>query len=73
MPADTQELLTYISDLPDLEKLQLIDTILEQLDMPDPEIDRLWVAEARKRWEQYQQGALKTISYEEIKKNYISE
>ncbi len=39
-----------IHGLPDIEKLQLVDTILADMDRPDPEIDRVWAEEARKRW-----------------------
>jgi hypothetical protein len=38
-----------IRELPDVEKLRLVDAILADLDKPDPEIDRVWAEEARKR------------------------
>jgi putative addiction module component (TIGR02574 family) len=56
--------------LPDLEKLQLIDFIWEQLDRPDPEIDKIWADEARARWQAYKDGTLKTVSYEEVMSKY---
>jgi putative addiction module component (TIGR02574 family) len=33
-----------------LERLQLVDYILESLDMPDKEIEKLWADEASRRW-----------------------
>ncbi|MEK6560600.1 MAG: addiction module protein, partial [Nitrospirota bacterium] len=42
-----------IRSLSDTEKLELVDSILSQMDRPDPAIDRIWGEEARKRWRMY--------------------
>jgi putative addiction module component (TIGR02574 family) len=55
-----------ISELPDVEKLRLVDVILTDLDKPDPEIDRVWAEEARKRWAAYKAGKVPTVSYESV-------
>ena len=55
-----------IRELPDVEKLRLVDTILSDLDKPDPEIDRVWADEARKRWAAYKAGKVPTASYESV-------
>ena len=55
-----------ILDLPDVEKLRLVDAILTDLDKPDPEIDRVWAEEACKRWAAYKAGKIPTVSYEFI-------
>lgn len=68
----TDELAARISDLPDNEKINLVDSILMQLDRPDPEIDRLWADEARKRWQAYKAGRLETVSYEQVMSKYRS-
>lgn len=52
--------------LPDIEKLQLVDEILKDLDKPDSEIDRVWADEARKRWDAYKAGRVPTVSYETV-------
>lgn len=62
----TDELVAKIKSLPDLEKIELVDTILMQLDRPDPEIDRIWADESRKRWLAYQAGKIETVSYEQV-------
>ncbi|HXI23430.1 MAG TPA: addiction module protein [Pyrinomonadaceae bacterium] len=36
------------------------------LDKPDPEIDRVWANEARRRWAAYKEGRIPTVSYEEV-------
>ncbi len=41
------KLAAEIRNLPDKEKLQLVDAILEELVKPDPEIDRIGAEEAR--------------------------
>jgi Putative addiction module component len=44
----------------------LIDVILTDLDKPDPEIDRVWAEEARKRWAAYKAGKIPTVTYESV-------
>jgi putative addiction module component (TIGR02574 family) len=66
MSTTTDELVSAMHDLPDVEKLRLVDAILTDLDKPDPEIDRIWADEARKRWAAYKAGRLPTVSYEEV-------
>ena len=56
--------------MPDAEKLRLVDAILTDLDRPDPEIDRIWADEARKRWAAYKAGKITTVSYEEVMAKY---
>ena len=66
------ELATKITSLPDSEKIELVDTILMQLDKPDPEIDRIWADEARKRWKAYKAGSVETVPYDRVMKKYRS-
>ncbi|MDP2753164.1 MAG: addiction module protein [Nitrospirota bacterium] len=49
MATINKELKAKIRSLSDAEKLELVDSILMQLDRPDPEIDRIWAEEARNR------------------------
>jgi putative addiction module component (TIGR02574 family) len=66
----SEELAAKIKALPDVEKIKLVDSILTQLDRPDPEIDRAWADEARKRWQAYKGGKLETVSYEQVMDKY---
>ena len=70
MPSTADKLEREIKSLPDIEKLGLVDAILANLDRPDPEIDRIWAEEARKRWDAYKAGRLQTVSYEEVMSKY---
>ena len=65
-----KELAKKIKTLPDIEKIELVDSILMQLDRPDPAIDRVWADEARKRWQAYKAGKLKTVSYRQVMEKY---
>ena len=64
------EFAAKIKSLPDSEKIALVDAILMQLDKPDPEIDRIWADEARKRWQAYKSGKIETVSYEQVMDKY---
>lgn len=70
MSTATDKLASEIRALPDAEKLRLVDAILADLDKPDPEIDRIWAEEARKRWAAYKAGRMPTVSYEEVMAKY---
>jgi putative addiction module component (TIGR02574 family) len=66
MSTTTDNLVAEIRALPDVEKLRLVDAILTDLAKPDPEIDAVWIEEARKRWAAYKDGRIPTVSYEEV-------
>ena len=66
MSIDADKLASEIRELPDAEKLCLVDAILTDLDKPDPEIDRIWAQEARKRWAAYKEGRIPSVSYEDV-------
>jgi putative addiction module component (TIGR02574 family) len=66
MAKTVDRLVAEIHDLPDIEKLRLVDAILADLDKPDPEIGRVWAEEARKRWTAYKAGRVPTVPYETV-------
>lgn len=66
MAKTVDKLAAEIHDLPDVEKLRLVDAILADLDKPDPKIDRVWAEEARKRWAAYKAGRVPTVLYETV-------
>jgi putative addiction module component (TIGR02574 family) len=66
MAKSVDKIAQEIRELPDVEKLRLVDGILTDLDKPDPEIDRVWAEEARKRWAAYKAGKVPTVSYESV-------
>ncbi len=66
------DLAEKVKSLPDSEKIELVDTILMQLDKPDPEIDRIWADEVRKRWKAYKAGSVETVPYDRVMEKYRS-
>ena len=70
MATINKEIQAKIRSLSDTEKLKLVDSILTQLDRPDPEIDRIWAEEARNRWQSYKAGKLETVSYEKVMRKH---
>ena len=66
MAKNVDDIAEEIRKLPDVEKLRLVDTILSDLDKPDPEIDRVWADEARKRWAAYKAGKVPMVSHESV-------
>ena len=66
MAKSVDKIAQEIRELPDVEKLRLVDAILTDLDKPDPEIDKVWADEARKRWVAYKAGKVPTVSYESV-------
>ncbi|MHB8836104.1 MAG: addiction module protein [Candidatus Methylomirabilia bacterium] len=66
MTTKAEKLATEIGTLSDVEKLHLLDSIIADLDRPDPAIDRIWADEARKRWAAHKAGRSRAASYEEV-------
>ncbi|MBM4147071.1 MAG: addiction module protein [Nitrospira sp.] len=70
MKTTPEKLSAEIKSLTDVEKLRLVDAILADLDKPDPEIDRVWADEARRRWTAYKAGRIPSVSYQDVMKKH---
>jgi putative addiction module component (TIGR02574 family) len=70
MGSITEDVMGKIRNLPDTDKLKLVDAILEQLDRPDPDLDAIWAQEASRRWVAYKEGKLDAQSYEAVMARY---
>ena len=66
MTTDTDKLLSDIRALPEQERRRILDALLTDLDIPDPEVDRAWADEARKRWQAYKAGKLESVAYDDL-------
>jgi hypothetical protein len=66
----TDEMFKVIQNLPDSDKLRLVDVLLQDLDKPDPEIDRVWADEAGRRWRAYRDGKAGSTDYGEVMSRY---
>ncbi len=47
--------------LPIDERLKVVDSLLRSLNPPDPDIDRLWIVEARRRLDEVRSGVAQPI------------
>jgi hypothetical protein len=70
MNARTQEAVDKVRALPDIDKLTVVDSILLELDRPDPELDRIWADESRARWQAYRDGRAEHVSYADVMAKY---
>ncbi len=66
MAKSVEKVVEDIQHLPDSDKLKVLAALLEDLDKPDPEIDRVWAEEARKRWKAHKAGRLAATPYETV-------
>ena len=66
MRSTAQKLQRQVESLPDVGKLHLIDSLLTELDKPDPTIDAIWAEEAQRRWKAYKRGKIRAIPYKEV-------
>ncbi|MHC4873864.1 MAG: addiction module protein [Planctomycetota bacterium] len=66
----TKELKSKALQLKDVDKVHLVELILDSIDRPDPEIEKEWVKESEKRYAAYKKGKIKAIPYSKIIKKY---
>ena len=62
----TDELISEAISLPVEVRTLLVNKLLESLNPPDKEIDKLWVEETEKRVENLRTGKVKTIPGEDV-------
>ena len=62
----TAEILESARKLRPVERLKLIDALMDSLDEPDPVIEAAWALEAQDRLAAYQRGELPAAPIEEL-------
>jgi putative addiction module component (TIGR02574 family) len=70
MSTTADELVSEIRALPDADKMRVLEAILAELHVPDPEIEGVWAEEAKRRWAAYKEGRIGTVSYENVMTKY---
>jgi putative addiction module component (TIGR02574 family) len=66
----SKKILEEAISLSPTERAKLVDLLIQSLDKPDLQLDKLWAEEAESRLEAYKQGKLKAIPAEEVFKKY---
>ncbi len=56
--------------LPPDERLALVEHLLDSLDVPDPSLDALWVAEADDRLAAYRRGEIRAVALSDVLAKY---
>lgn len=62
----TAELIAEIAALPIEERAMVADCVLKSLNIPDPEIDKKWIAVALERLAELESGQAKLIPANEV-------
>lgn len=65
-----QTLSEQAAQLPPLERMALVERILDDLDVPDPSIDALWAHEADDRLAAYRRGEIRAIPLAQVLAKY---
>lgn len=65
-----QALQKQIAQLPALDRIALVEGILQGLDTPDTAVDALWASEAESRLAAYKSGQIKAIPLSEVLAKY---
>ncbi len=61
-----KELQHQVLKLKALEKIHLVEFLLESLDKPDLAVQEKWIEESEKRYDAYKAGKIKALSYEDV-------
>jgi putative addiction module component (TIGR02574 family) len=64
--ANTAEIIRDAESLPVEERALVVDSLLRSLNPPDPEIDRKWIATARRRMEDLRSGRIQAVPGDEV-------
>lgn len=65
-----QTLSAAAKKLTPVERLELVDQILESLDAPDPSLDALWAKEAEDRLAAYRRGEIRAVPLADVLAKY---
>jgi len=62
----TNEIIQEAINLKPQEKYLIIESLILSLNEPDKDIEKIWIKESQKRLDEYKNGNLKTLSFEEV-------
>lgn len=60
------QIISLINDLPIDQRIEIADQVLQSLHQIDPDIEKTWAKEARKRLDDFEQGKIKAIPGEQF-------
>jgi putative addiction module component (TIGR02574 family) len=62
----SKEILEQALKLKPVERILVVEGLLQSLDEPDKNLDAIWAEEAEKRLQAYREGRLEGVAMEEI-------
>jgi len=68
--ATPDEILKEAITLRPLDQAKLVDQLMVCLDIPDPELDKLWAEEAESRLEAFKNGSMRSVTLESVLSKY---
>ena len=71
MSARIQAITEEAERLPVLDRVRLVEHLLATLDKPDPEIDRAWAEECKRRRDSYLRGGTTALDADEVLAKYL--
>ncbi|MBT3261050.1 addiction module protein [bacterium] len=66
----TKELKQKTLNLKPVDKIHLVEIILDSLNKPDKEIEKAWIKESEERYVAYKKGEIKAVGYDTVKKKF---
>ena len=66
----TKQIIKEALELPSLDRAEIADQLLQSLNEPSEDIDRLWKIEAEDRITKYDQGKIESFSVDEVLAKY---
>lgn len=74
MATELRQLFREALELTDNDRATLAGLLLESLEgPPDPDVEAAWAAEAERRWQEIESGAVRTIPWEEVKAKLLAD
>lgn len=70
MPQTAEALSEQAVQLPPVDRMALVERILDSLDAPDPTMDVLWAREADDRLVAYRRGEVRAIALSDVLAKY---
>jgi putative addiction module component (TIGR02574 family) len=66
MSTANQDLLETVLALPPADRRMFVNALLESLEPVDPDIERAWLDEVKRRWAEFEAGRTRTIPADQV-------
>lgn len=70
MTTTAEALSAQAAQLPPVERMEVVESILDSLDQPDAALETLWAQEANNRLAAYRRGEIKALALSDVIAKY---